>query len=84
MSTRLYSLEDGRTLEVCIEVGMWSAWLQEEPQSHVIGYPLEAILMEVIGLEPAHDEVPSGIARLADHIRTEFPSENSWLRKSSI
>lgn len=49
-------LDDGRTIEVCVEVDQWSASLKGDPQRQVAGFPLESILMEVIGLNPAHDE----------------------------
>ena len=73
MGVRTYTLEDGRTLHVCIEVGQWSAWLANDSRSQVIGLPLEGVLREVIGLNPAHDEVPPQIARIAERVRADVP-----------
>jgi hypothetical protein len=74
MATRSYMLEDGSTIEVCVELGQWSAWLKNEPRSQVIGFPLEGVLMEVIGLNPAHDDVPVWLSRLAVRIQHDVPS----------
>jgi hypothetical protein len=73
MTTRVYTLEDGQTLHVCVEAGQWSAWLSNEPRSQVIGFPLEGVLMEVIGLNPAHDDVPPQIVQLAERVRADIP-----------
>lgn len=73
MTTRIYTLEDGQTLQVCVEAGQWSAWLPNEPRSQVIGFPLVDVLMEVIGLNPSHDDVPPKIVRLAEHVRADIP-----------
>jgi len=76
MTARSYVTEDGRTIEVCVEVGQWSAWLEDEPSSHVIGWPLEGVLMEVIGLNPARDDVPLWLSQLADRIRRDIPRDD--------
>jgi hypothetical protein len=69
-------LDDGRTIEVCVEVGQWSAWLKDDARSQVVGFPLEGVLMELIGLNPAHHGVPLWIAQLADRVRGDVPREN--------
>ena len=71
MDVRTYLLEDGRTICVCVEEDQWSAWLADDVQSQVVGFPLEGVLMEVVGLKPAHDDIPSSIAALADRVRAD-------------
>jgi hypothetical protein len=71
---RRYLLEDGRTIEVGVELGQWSARLKDDARSQVVGFPLEGVLMEVIGLNPAHDELPNAIAVLADQVRRDVSS----------
>ena len=76
MGSRSYALSDGRTIEATVELGQWSASLTADARSHIIGFPLEAVLMEVIGLNPAHDEIPGDIVRLAEHVRADIPPED--------
>ena len=75
-------LEDGRALAVVVEVDSWSAWLVEDSRTHVIGVPLEGVLMEVVGLDPAHDEPPEEILRLAHRIRVDVPRAH-WPARDS-
>ncbi len=77
MGTRSYPLEDGRMIEVCVELGQWSVWLKDDAGSQVIGFPLESVLMEVLGFNPAHHDIPLSIAQLADRVRRDVPPE-SW------
>jgi hypothetical protein len=89
MSSRTYLLEDGLTICVTVEVNMWSAWLQGDPESQVVGFPLEGVLMEVFGLDPAHQDVPRTVARLANRIRAdiprgEWPDETAWRRNGDF
>jgi hypothetical protein len=73
MHVRRYNLGDGETINIGVEVGQWSAWLEGRPLSQVIGFPLEGVLMEVIGLNPAHDDVPPEIEDLAERVRRDVP-----------
>jgi hypothetical protein len=72
---RSYMLEDGRTIDVGVELGQWSARLKDDARSQVIGFPLEGVLMEAVGLNPAHDAVPRSIAILAEKVRRDTPPE---------
>jgi hypothetical protein len=78
MKVRTYSLSDGRALHVTVEDGMdmWSVWLTDDPQSQVTGFPLEGVLAEVIGLNPAHDDIPGELIQLAERIHSDTPAEN--------
>lgn len=75
MSPETYVTEDGQTIEVTIELGQWSAWLTSEAGSPVIGFPLESVLMEVLGHDPAREDVSPGVLRLAARVRRDVPQE---------
>ena len=77
MGARSYVLDDGRTIEVCVELGQWSAWFKDDAGSQVVGFPLEGVLMELIGLNPAHSDIPHPIALLADRVRSDVAPE-TW------
>lgn len=68
-------LEDGRALCVTVELGQWSAWIEGDSNSHVIGFPLEGVLTDVIGLNSAHDDPTSEIVELAKRVRLEMPNQ---------
>jgi hypothetical protein len=76
MGTHSYILDDGRTIEVRVELDQWSACLKGVARTQVVGFPLEGVLMEVVGLNPAHGEVPRSIAMLADRVRRDIPRED--------
>jgi hypothetical protein len=71
---RRYMMSDGRTLCVTRELDMWSVWLAGQEQSHVIGWPLEGVLTDAVGLNPAHDDPPTELLALAALIRNDFGS----------
>jgi hypothetical protein len=75
MDARSYVLDDGRTIEVCVDVDRWWACIKGA-RTEVIGFPLESILMVAIGLDPAHDEVPRSIELLANRVRRDIPRED--------
>ena len=66
-------LDDGRVLRVTLETGWWSACLDGDPKTLVHGVPLEGILMETFGLNPAHDDTPETLANLARRVRADCP-----------
>ena len=73
MLTRQYKLQDGRVLCALIELDMWSLWIDGEAESQVVGAPLTGVLMEVLGLNPAHDEPDEEVTSLARSIQEDFP-----------
>lgn len=77
MDARSYLLDDGRTIEVRVELGQWSASFKDDARAQVVGFPLEGVLMELIGLNPARHEIPVSIALLADRVRGDVPPE-TW------
>jgi hypothetical protein len=77
MDAQSYVLDDGRMIEVCVELGQWSVRLKDDARSQIVGFPLEGVLMELVGLNPAHDDVPPSIERLADRVRSVVPRE-TW------
>lgn len=68
-----YVLADGRTLHVGVELGQWSAWVDDDEKSFVNGYPLEGVLTEAVGLSAAHDELPEELAKIAEQVRDDIP-----------
>jgi hypothetical protein len=65
-----YQLPDGRLLR-CTPEGAdrgWTCWLEEQPDRPVSGWPLGGVIAEVVGLNPAHDELPDWIVQLAARI----------------
>ena len=62
---REYVLSDGRRVCVAPELGAWTAWSEGQSQASVHGFPLDGVLMEVLGLDPTHHDVPAEVAELA-------------------
>lgn len=73
MSIRTYTTDDGRTLCVTVELDSWSVWLDGEPHSHAIGWPLEDLVAEAIGIDVVHDDIPRAVSHFARRIRDDFP-----------
>ena len=61
MSNGTYTFEDGRGIHVSVWDDSWLAWLGNEAQTRVLGFPLEGVLMEVLGLDPTRDSIPREI-----------------------
>jgi hypothetical protein len=69
---RRYDLEDGRVLCTLVELDMWSISIDGDSKSQVLGTPLIGVLMEVLGLNPAHDEPTAAVESLAARIRRDY------------
>ncbi len=72
-----FPLRDGREVCVAIEAGRWSAWVQGAPDSQVVGFPLEGVLMETLGMNPAHGDPPADVLALAERVRRAIP-RSQW------
>jgi hypothetical protein len=63
-------LPDGRRLVVVLEsvdLG-WTCWVEGDAHRPVTGWPLADVIAEAVGLNPAHDDLPRWLVRLAKEI----------------
>jgi hypothetical protein len=68
---RTVEFSGGRIVRVLRELGGWTAWRDEARDMPVHGAPLEGVLAEALGLDPANDGVPEEIiARRAELSRS--------------
>jgi hypothetical protein len=73
VAKRTYDLADGRKICVVPEFEAWTAWIEGSFDDSVThGFPLEGILAEAVGLNPAHDDIPVDLVSLAAVIRSDF------------
>lgn len=72
-----FPLGDNRELCVVVEVDRWSVWVRDDRGSQVVGCPLWSVLMETLGMAPAHQEPTEQILTLARRIRAAIPRE-AW------
>jgi hypothetical protein len=65
-----HRLPDGRVLRCVVEGAdrRWTCWLEDRPDRPVSGWPLEGVIAEVVGFNPAHDELPDWVVELAARI----------------
>jgi hypothetical protein len=71
VTERTYELDDGRILHVTVMADMWSVWLDEDLEGITVGWPLENMIVVVLGLD-VFDGTPAEIERLAARIRDDF------------
>lgn len=63
------TLDDGRTLIAqALDEPDWEVWIEGDPQAVCVGWPLPAVIADVLGYNPAHDEWPEWIDRWAEEI----------------
>jgi hypothetical protein len=63
-------LPDGRLLRCVLEGADcgWTCWVEDQPDRPVSGWPLQGVIAEVVGLNPAHDELPDWLVELAQRV----------------
>jgi hypothetical protein len=75
LKPRDYVLDDGRKLTVGVELDSWSVLVDDQTDSAVIGWPLEGVLAEALGVDVVHDDIPTTILDLAARILNDVPRE---------
>jgi hypothetical protein len=63
------TLPDGRTVIVQRETDKeWLSFIEDQPDSSVIGWPLAGVIADCLGYDTAHDEWPTWIDEWANEI----------------
>lgn len=76
--THSFTLPDGRTLNIRHEAPrLYLGWIEGRRDMLVGGWPLSGVIMDAIGLHPAHDEPPAWLDAFAERVAEQLEQDGT-------